>query len=286
MVHNFMEVLDIMIILIKTVLKKFSKRIGISSVSGKTICLLLLSTVFASAMTSCTFEKTRNCDILVKYQVPFAEADSRWNDVILVEKDEYGRELYRYKSEGSYTNVFSDFADTSDAYSCVNVYLIIQKTDKNYVYCYDNQCYIYVPSFESDNNDAVEILKEENDWNEPLYDALLSALPKDLTSNGMSDFKLVLIEEQILSALERYSGCEVNDYYLDSVHTADGKPIFVLREVKQWLTKETENVFGKSYVFFASDDYEDVMCQELSSEISNWPQEISAFLELSEENDQ
>ena len=275
-----------MIILIKTVLKKFTKCIGIRSASKRIICLMLLISVFTVTMTSCVFEKTRNYDILVKYQVPFAEPDSRWNDVILVEKDEYGRELYRYKSEGSFTNVFSDFSDVSDSYSCVNVYLLIQKTDKNYVYCYDNQCYVYVPSFENDNADIIELLKEQNDWNEPLNNDRLTALSKDLASNGMSDFKLVLIEEQILSALERYSGCEVNDYYLDSIHTADGKPIFILREVKQWLTKETENVFGKSYVFFASNDYTDVICQELSSEIPNWPQEISAFLELSEENDQ
>lgn len=256
--------------------KRNMKNTGIKSINRKLICLIFLVIIIIISMTSCFLEKANVCDIIVEYNVPFAEPNTRWNEVLLVEKDEFARELYCYRSEGSFTNVFSDFSKSADAYSCVNVYLIVQKTDKDYVYCY-NKCYAYVPSIENDNSSIIEELKENNDWNNPINSNKLLALSKKLYSNVIQDNKLVFEEEEIINAFEKHIGCEINAYYLDCIFSVDGTPIYIIRIVEQWLTQTTKNIFGDSYVFCVSNDYSEVIYQKLSDDVPNWNNEISSF---------
>lgn len=230
------------------------------------------------SMTFYFFEKENVYDIIVEYNVPFAEPNTRWNEVLLVEKDEFGRELYSYKSKDSFPNVFSDFSRSTELNSWVNVYLIVQKSDKDYVYCY-KECYAYVPSIESDNSSIIEELKDYNDWNKPIDSNKLFALSKELYSNVIQEHKLVFTEEQIIHTFEEHIGREINAYYLDCIFSADGTPIYIIRIVKQWLTQTTKNVFGDSYVFCVSDDYSEVISQKLSDNVTDWNDEIISFSE-------
>ena len=261
---------------IKLMQKRNTKNTGIKSISRRLICFIFLAIVIVISITFFFPKKANVYDIIVEYTVPFAEPDTRWNEVLLVEKDKFGRELYCYKSEGSFTNVFSDFSKSADSYSCVNLYLIVQKTDKDYVYCY-NRCYAYVPSIENDNSLIIEDLKENNDWNNPVDNNKLLVLSKKLYYNVIQDYKLVFVEEEIINVLEKHLCREINAYYLDCIFSVDGTPIYIIRIVEQWLTQTTKNIFGDSYVFCVSNDYSEVIYQKLSDDVPNWNNEISSF---------
>ena len=262
---------------IMKMLKKNIRFFGMKLPIKRTSCCIVLMLLFGCFMTACSSSKIESAKIVMEYQVPFAQATSRWTEIVLLEKDEYGRELYRCKSEGSYPNVFSDFMDESFTNAPVLFYLIVQKSDKGFVYCHEALSYIYIPSLEGNNEEVIDRLKETNDWGSPIQDAELMALPIDMKSNGMEDYVLGSVEKSVMDSFEKKIGYEIESYYLDCIFSADAQPIFVLREVKQWASQTTSNEFGKSYVFTVSEDGSDISVQELSNSISFWNEEINGF---------
>lgn len=246
---------------------------------SKNLCSVTLSVLaVVSSMTACASSNTQIPDVIAEYQVPFAEMSSRWNEVVLIERDKFGRELYSYKSEGSYTNVLSDYMDESFSNAPVIVYLIAQKSDDDFVYCYENLCYEYVPSLDEDNTDIVKALKDVNDWGKPIDDSKLTALSIDIEANGVAYYKLGSVEQEVVSALEKELGHKIESYYLDCIFSASAEPIYILREVEEWVTQTTKNRFGKSYIFIVSDRSSTIEYRELPDEIQNWNEEIDYFL--------
>ena len=262
--------------IIKT-LKKYIKFIGKISLNKKIYMALPMIFILCSSMTACNISRPTTPDIVIEYQVPFAKSMSKWNEVTLVEQDAFGRNLYSFKSEGIYTNVFSDYMDESFTNAPVLIYLIVQKRDDNYVYCYENLCYIYVTSFDVDNTEIVEKLKELNDWGLPINDVSLTALPIDIKKNGILDYNIASVEKNIINLFEKKIGRKIESYYLDCIFSADAEPIYILREIEQWAFQTTDNKFGKSYIFVVLDDFSTVAYQELSADISNWNKEINFF---------
>jgi len=233
------------------------------------ICLLIL--------TGCGESKEKTLDIVAEYQIPFAAVGQRWNKVEFFEQDSMGRELYLYHSEGEHTNVFSDYMDQSYRNAPVIAYIVVQKEDRDFVYCYENVCYEYAPSLATENGDIITNLKAANDWEKPLCNSKMMALPKDMETNGVSDYKIVFHEKELMEAFETAIGEKIENYYLDCIFSVDGTPIFLLRKVNAWLTQTSKNVFGESYVFVRTKT-DEIKYLQLSDQISDWNEIIDCFL--------
>lgn len=231
------------------------------------ISVVILSLCF---LISCS-SHTKTPDIVVEYQVPFAASGLHWNEIEIVDNDEYGRKIYSYKSEGEHTNVFCDY--TADTFNApVLMYVLVQKNDDDFVYCYDDFCFVYVKSFEIDNSDIIFELKEKNDWNKPIQEKKLTAISIDIKEKVL-DYPIYKAEEDAVATLEQFVGYKIDKYYLDAIFLPDATPIFVLREVESW----EEITFGKSYVFSLPTEEREATYLELSNDIQNWNEEIHNF---------
>ena len=240
---------------------------------GLHIKYLLFLAVFLSLffIGGCN-SKYNSYDILVEYQVPFTESRPRWNEVDLIEEDEYGRKIFSYKSVGSHTNVLHDYMGADYNNAPVLVYIITQKTDKKFIYCYDDICYAYVKTF-GDNDRTIAEFKKSNDWGEPINDEKLTALSINICCDKIMKYLVMSIEETAVTTLSDMANYEIDDYYIDAIFLEDATPIFVLREV---INRE-KHEFGKSFVFHIPDDSSKATYLELSDDIQNWNEEIHNF---------
>lgn len=236
-------------------------------------CLPFLAAFLSLCLLTACGSQYKNYDIVVEYQVPFAQSNPRWNDVELVEEDEHGRKIFSYKSVGAYTNVFHDYMKADYNNAPVLLYVIIQKTDRKFVYCYDDVCYAYVSSFENDNIDVIDNLKKVNDWGKVVNEQKLTALSIDNCRDIVMKYLVMSVEDNVVTSLEQTIGYEVEDYYLDAIFSQDSTPIFILREV----TNREKHEFGKSFIFHIPDDDSKATYEELSNDIRNWNEEIHNF---------
>ena len=243
---------------------------------GLQIKYLIVLNIFLSLffLQSCGLQD-KSYDIIVEYQVPFADPNPRWNEVDLIDEDEYGRKIFSYKSVGLYTNVFGDYIETLYSNAPVLLYVVVQKNNNRFVYCYEDLCYCYVNSFDNDNSTIIENLKTNNDWGKPFDDKKMTVLSVDMYRDKIVKNSALSIQDETVMLLEQKIGCKINDYYLDTIFLEDATPIFVLREVTNRERYEFE--FGKSFVFCISDDKSNVTYLQLSDDIQNWNQEIRDF---------
>lgn len=252
--------------------QKIIKFIGIKS-QNKKICIVFLLAIFcATCLTACQY-KRNPADIIVEYQIPFAESANHLNEIKLIDKDDFGRKLYSYESAIRYGVVFRDFIEVDDLNTSAQMYIVAQKVDGKFVYCYDNFCFVYVKSFEIDNSDIISELKEKNDWNKPIQVEKLTALSTDVGGKKLVGYPIYNVEESAVSTLEKFVGYQIDDYFLDAISLPDATPIFVLREVESW----EEITFGKSYVFSLPTEAREASYLELSDNIQNWNEEIHNF---------
>lgn len=238
---------------------------------NKFLLLFVFIISITLCLSSCSFQNN-TLDVIVEYQIPFAKSGSRWNENELLDEDEYGRKLYSYKSGKAYTNVFRDYMGTDYRNAPVLMYIIVQKTEKDFVYCYDDSCYAYVASFENDNSDIVKNLKDVNDWGKPFNDEKATALSVSEFEN-IDRYPIYSVEESVVKTLEDLINYEIEDYYIDDIFLEDATPIFVLREV----TNREKHEFGKSYIFHIPEDDSNITYLELSVDIQNWNEEIHNF---------
>lgn len=259
-------------------LEKNTEFTGRKLLDKKTRSIILLVFVSALILTGCRGSKETSPDIIARYQIPFAAVGQRWNQVELMELDAMGRELYVYQTEGQYTNVFSDYMDQSYVNAPVIAYLIVQKADRDFVYCYQQICYEYAPSAAQESSDIITSLKAKNDWGKPLCDEKMTAFPKDTRSNGISDFTMASVEGELVDGLEKEIGNKIENYYLDCIFLINGTPVFVLREVRTWVSQTSKNVFGESYVFVRTETGK-IQYERLSDRIQDWNEEIDCFLQ-------
>lgn len=144
-----------------------AKRISSIGIGLRSKCLVFCIVVLSLLFLESCGSQYKNYDIVVDYQVPFADSNPRWNQVELIDEDEYGRKIFSYKSVGHYSNVFGDYVKTTYNNAPVLLYVVVQKTNNQYVYCYDSLCYNYVSSFD-DGSTVIENLKLNNDWGKAL----------------------------------------------------------------------------------------------------------------------
>ena len=217
---------------------------------------------------------------LAEQAIPFAKSETRWRECSLVDEDAYGRKMYSYLSQGNgINNVFSDFVAVGKN-DPVLFYIISQKEDAGVVYCYESDCYMYVSSFDGVSDAELEEFRQRNDWNKPIIEEKVAAYTTDGYQKHLNSINGPSADEMAMKALNVFLTRTVNDYYIDAIVSAQGKPIYVAREVLVWVTENVEgdgNIFGRGYVFTLNDSSEVEACHELIGSIDTWPDQINKF---------
>ena len=117
-------------------------------------------------------------------------------DCEILEEDSHGRILYEYTTK----NVITDKEETA--------LVICQMFDSEYVYFYEDKCYL-LSGYE---NSEIDKLKEQNDWNEALDQSKMSRREINIS------FDLVLMTDSKIEANSVRSACRkelgINDKQL------------------------------------------------------------------------
>lgn len=124
-------------------------------------------------------------------------------DCEILEEDSHGRILYEYTTK----NVITDKEETT--------LVICQMFDSEYVYFYEDKCYL-LPGYE---NSEIDTLKEQNDWNEALDQSKMSRREINIS------FDLVLITDSEIETNSVRSVCRkklgINDKQLEELCVLD-----------------------------------------------------------------
>ncbi|MBQ7936617.1 MAG: hypothetical protein IJ333_09790 [Clostridia bacterium] len=245
--------------------------------------LIALIGVFLIVIVKCYVlpRRIEYVETVIDYQVPFLRTSQHWNEFKLVERDRYGRCLYRYSSPTGFPRVFEDFSiapaenEWYPSYN-VNAYVIVQKYTGNYVYCYDTDCYVYVPSFTA-NDSILEEFKTKNSWNQPME---LDRTVK-LRRNSMSIYTYMSEADsyKLYGYIKEEVDLQAEDFYIDAIFTEQSKPIFVLREVLELNTNQF-HVYGKAYIFTLNEENELAHYVELIGAPNEWNEQIKVFKQL------
>lgn len=124
-------------------------------------------------------------------------------DCEIMEEDSHGRILYEYTTK----NVITDKEETA--------LVICQMFDSEYVYFYEDKCYL-LSGYE---NSEIDKLKEQNDWNEALDQSKMSRREINIS------FDLVLMTDSKIEANSVRSACRkelgINDKQLQELCILD-----------------------------------------------------------------
>ena len=140
---------------------------------AKIICIFLYLFLILFMMTGCIESKDEvAAELIIDYEIPFLTS-SRFYEFQVIDRDSYGRALYKYSSQTSMKTerVFEDFAlksnlpDASPYEICVM--MVCQKVSRNQIYFYETDCYTFIPTFSSEPENIEEFLML-NDWGKPL----------------------------------------------------------------------------------------------------------------------
>ena len=114
----------------------------------------------------------------------------------ILEKDVEGRILYEYTT-------YHSLRERNET-----AIIVCQRYDDQYVYYYEDQCYLLGSFHESD----IESLKENNDWNEPLYHDKMSR-----RALNVSDDRFLITDTNVSFEDGRIACCNALRIYYDQV---------------------------------------------------------------------
>lgn len=140
------------------------------------VTVILFCVLLLSACDSGIMDKDAILHICGSYAVPgmfFFEVKGGVTECTIIEEDSYGRVLFSYST---INNIIKE-RDT--------VLVIFQKNDSDYIYFYEDICYIEENASEAD----LSYFKYINDWNKPFNQEKFSKRPKKMS------FDLYIINE-------------------------------------------------------------------------------------------
>ena len=123
----------------------------------RTVAIVLLAVLLFS-LYGC-YPRNPLTQVLLVTQTSYAIPGARISDVNsskqyeIIETDDYGRKL---------------FAISFDEHPFITATCVMQKSDDQSVYYYDNVSYLCTEKFKSYSQEQIIKLKEDNDWNKPL----------------------------------------------------------------------------------------------------------------------
>ena len=214
----------------------------------KKMCATILSFFLVlNMLSSCTTKADTHLELALcgSYAVPgmfCADLKGGTCVVTILEEDNYGRMMFSYSAP----NVITQKAETA--------LVICQKINEDYVYFYEDKCYL----LQENGSHAIQIFKEQNDWNRPLDYAKMSKRPNQISfdlfivtessmpyanviqavAEGLGVETSQILQLQFIDAdntgNELYWGCTlVNDnmrFYMMHVSSASGVATMELQE--------------------------------------------------------
>ena len=174
------------------------------------------------------------------YTIPFATC-SNFDIAETVGTDEYGRTLISYTS---YATMFG-LDDYSYKNGEINTYVICQKTDKKYIYYYDDYCYIFTKQRGEADDEELDLLKERNDWGKEYNESKMVKVPNSMHQSD--DFMREDIMYPIGKTLGKKYEYSVN-CTTDRFCTSKNGQLYIFREFD--INEDDEINFGDSYLFY------------------------------------
>ena len=219
----------------------------------KRFILTVIFLSFMMSLTSCyrknSIDETGRRDIhyIVTNSVPYVLGGDWMLDYIYYkETDAYGRELFVYNLELRMS--------TED----IDVWVICQKTVGDQTYYYQDFCYYTCLEGNDISVDALEELKERNDWNKPLDEAKMVSSYCGVSSSRLDDFEFYLqtskgdrIKEEIRKKFE----LPQNSYVLlDGIgRDAQGDVIIFVLILNRADTTVEDKVLGRYLVRYSGE---------------------------------
>lgn len=121
---------------------------------------------------------------------------SMYGDSETIEKDSYGRELFKY----------STYESLGYTYGEMCIYAISQKRTFKDIFYYEDYCFIISDSFDNFKQEDIEDLKAKNDWNKPFDQNKCSSRSKRIPSD---EFQYIESTNSIEKTITKY--CNEND---------------------------------------------------------------------------
>ena len=209
---------------------------------------ILLVFMILVMLSSCGIPANTNLELALcgSYAVPgmfCADLKGGTSQVVVLDKDDYGRIMFSYSAP----NVTTQEVETALA--------ICQKIDDEYVYFYEDLCY----TFQYDNQYAMKMITEQNDWNQPLDHSKMSRRPNQITLDLFIAGNPTLLYANVIQATAKELG--VNTSQLTQLRFLDadnsGKELY-------W-SGASENGTNHSYLLLVSSDY-DVCAVKMESD--------------------
>lgn len=174
------------------------------------------------------------------YSVPFLHSSREFDRVEVIEKDKFGRVLYKYTSNSDALFEYNG--------NHICALLICQKTDKKYAYYYENYSFIISMGDDTFNESDIQRLKELNDWGMELVSEKLS---KVLNSFGPYGTQSFFEPEKAEDVVKSYLDLQTSPLFFTDLIAmdAENRIFYVLREYNK---SAKGYVFGKTY-FVISD---------------------------------
>lgn len=207
---------------------------------------------------------------LVKHNIPGAPGFENAS-IEVVEKDEYGRILFRFSSRSS---LYHDALNSSPDESPVNLraYMICQKSSSNSVYYIENVCYLTAKSWDDFTDDILTDFKQTNMWNQELTEENWSVC----NVNQTPDFQYP--GEKELADISGASGENISLQYDVVSIDARGRTLIFVREMYSPAWNQVE--YNKSYIVISNENGE--FCKEFSTEIGDFYHHTAELIALKE----
>lgn len=172
--------------------------------------------------------------------VPFVTGNYDWEQVEIIEKDSYGRIMFKYRS---ISTMLSDYCG-----SYLYALVVCQMYDKDYSYYYDNDSFIYLRENGSASDEDVQRLKSWNDWGKPINQSKMryvknsfNDVPKNVAENVKNNISAYLSDNDELK--RSYDVISTDNYK---------RYLYAIREYKENKKKYT---FYHSYFAVCDEAY-------------------------------
>lgn len=121
--------------------------------------------------------------IVVNKSAPYTESRSEAKQLTLVSRDKNGRICAQFFLSDEQKETVAKITGNKDTQD-ISLYIMCQKIDGDYVYCYEDACYVYGPEHTEDAREMLRLFKELNDWGKSINESKLIAYKIDRAGQG------------------------------------------------------------------------------------------------------
>lgn len=110
--------------------------------------------------------------VIANKSAPYTEGRSEAKQLTLVSRDKNGRICAQLSLSDEQKQTAATLAGNKELRD-ISLYIMCQEIDGDYVYCYEDACYVYGPEHTEDAQEVLRLFKQLNDWGEPINESRL-----------------------------------------------------------------------------------------------------------------